>query len=34
MFEPRMDEDEVGETVMWLLAIASLTFMLMLFVLG
>lgn len=29
-----MDEDEVGETVMWLLAIASLTFMLMLFVLG
>lgn len=34
MFEPRMDEDEVAESVMWLLAIASLTFMVMLFVLG
>lgn len=29
-----MDDDDVEETVMWLLAIASLTFMLMLFVLG
>ena len=34
MFEPRMDDDDVEETVMWLLAIASLTFMLTLFVLG
>lgn len=29
-----MDDDDVEETVMWLLAIASLTFLVMLFVLG
>ena len=34
VFEPRMDDDDVEETVMWLLAIASLTFLVMLFVLG